>query len=170
MYDARLLVDRIQSLPPVIAPGAKLLILGTMPGRESLARQQYYGHGRNAFWRIMEPWSGEPGTPYEQRCARLESARIALWDVLHECERGGSADSAIVNPKPNDLAGLLDERPTIRHFLFNGQKARALYDRLIAASVPPGRVELVTMPSTSPANARAGKVAAWRSELARFLA
>jgi TDG/mug DNA glycosylase family protein len=38
---------------PVIAVGPKVLVLGSMPGEESLFRHEYYGNARNAFWEIM---------------------------------------------------------------------------------------------------------------------
>jgi hypoxanthine-DNA glycosylase len=161
------MTSRVRGLPPIIGEGAKVLVLGTMPGRESLARQQYYANPRNAFWKIVEPWSGAPSTPYETRCAGLIRAGVALWDVLAECDRDGSSDSSITGAIPNDLSGLLGRGATLRHVLFNGQTARSLFDR--CGLFAPALVELITMPSTSPANARAGKVEAWRATLVRTL-
>lgn len=40
------------SFPPAVAEGARVLILGSLPGEVSLARGQYYAFQRNAFWKI----------------------------------------------------------------------------------------------------------------------
>lgn len=45
--------EKIIGLSPIIDPKAKFLILGSMPGVESLQKEQYYANGRNHFWRIM---------------------------------------------------------------------------------------------------------------------
>jgi G:T/U-mismatch repair DNA glycosylase len=46
-------METIISFDPVIGVGAKVLILGTMPGAKSLEVNEYYGFDRNQFWRIM---------------------------------------------------------------------------------------------------------------------
>src|SRR6266850_277588 len=124
------MIVRVRGLPPVLGESPRILILGTMPGGESLAKQEYYANPRNTFWRIMEPLCGGPHIPYERRCAQLKAIGVALWDVLQECERDGSSDSSIASPVPNDLAGTLRDRPTLAHILFNGKTARVLFDQL----------------------------------------
>ena len=62
------------SFPPVWRPDARILILGSMPGEESLRQQQYYAYKHNAFWRILGDFCGfAPALPYPDRLAALHS-------------------------------------------------------------------------------------------------
>ena len=98
----------LRSFPPAAAEGVRVLVLGSMPGVESLRQQQYYAHPRNAFWPIMGALFGfSPALPYKKRLEKLNRAGVALWDSLAGCERSGSLDSNIREPVPNDISGLL---------------------------------------------------------------
>ena len=164
---------RIRGFAPVAAPGARILVLGTMPGVASLDAAQYYAHARNAFWPIMGELAGaHPALAYARRLAALEQAGIALWDVLAACERPGSLDAAIVPDSvvPNDIGALLARHRGIALIAFNGAPAEALFRRhIVLPERLAARVRLQRLPSTSPANAAwspARKLAAWRAALA----
>jgi len=87
------MAKRSRGFPPIAAPDARLLILGSLPGQMSLARQQYYAQPQNAFWRIMGVLFGAGlDVPYEQRAGILMANRIALWDVCKTASRPGSLD------------------------------------------------------------------------------
>lgn len=154
----------LQGFPPVVDGCATLLIVGSFPSVLSLASGQYYGNPRNAFWPITgELFGFDADDPYETRLAALQSAGVALWDVLHSCRRQGSADAKI-EPKSvvaNDFGRLFADYPSIERVYFNGTAARQLYERLVDVDADVG-CEL--LPSSSPARAmRAGlKLRAWR--------
>ena len=163
------MADLCRSFPPSESPDARVLILGSMPGGESLRRRQYYAFPHNAFWRIAGTlFSFAPDLPYAERLASLRAAGVALWDVLSECEREGSLDTAIRSPEPNDIPGLLARCPKIEMICCNGSAAfnclRRFFPRL--------PVPAVRMISTSPAAARytfEQKLAAWRAVLGPYL-
>jgi hypoxanthine-DNA glycosylase len=154
----------LRGFPPIVDENASVLILGSFPSAQSLAVGQYYGNPRNAFWPITgELFGFDAAAPYATRLAALQSAGVALWDVLRACRRAGSADSAI-EPKSlavNDFGGFFTRYPSIARVYFNGAKAADLYRRLFETDE---RVECRRLPSTSPAHVmRPGaKLAAWR--------
>lgn len=154
----------IHSFGPIADDGCRILVLGTMPGEESLRKQQYYGHPRNAFWPIMAALCGRAlPDAYEQRKAMLLKTRIALWDVCCRCERDGSLDSNISNEEPNRIGELLSQHPLIRTIAFNGQHAARLFKRYFPDVDPD--IRRIILPSTSPAHAVAleKKLQAWRA-------
>ena len=159
---------RIRSFAPIAGRDARVLILGSMPGRASLEAGQYYAHPQNAFWRIAAALLRiEPAAPYRTRMQALKSARIALWDVLHSCVREGSLDTGIEEELANDFAAFFRTHEGITHVFFNGAKAEASYRRHVLAGMT---VELQyrRLPSTSPAHASlsfARKLRAWQAIL-----
>lgn len=164
----------VQSFPPIAAPGATLLILGSMPGKASLQAQAYYAHPRNLFWPLLEQILGIPTTqPYPGRCAALTAAGIAVWDVLQTCTRDGSLD-ADIDPRSivaNDFNTFFAAHPHITRLCFNGSAAARIYTRHVLPTLPANLAALprLPLPSTSPANASiplACKRAAWQTALA----
>lgn len=131
--------------------------MGSMPGEESLRKRQYYAHPQNAFWYIMGSIIGFDHTlAYTHRVSCLKRAGVALWDVLKHCERQGSLDSAIQQSSEaaNSISELLHERPGIRTVFLNGQKAAASFRRHVLPCLEADlRINTVTLPSSSPANA-----------------
>jgi hypoxanthine-DNA glycosylase len=164
---------QVRSFPPIANAKARILILGSMPGKASLAAAQYYAHPQNLFWRILGEVTGaDPTLSYAARARSLKSHSIALWDVLESCSREGSLDSAIEDAtlRANDFASFYRAHPRIAQVFFNGAKAEACYRKHVlplladAAASPSYR----RLPSTSPANAsmsRAHKQRAWEQAL-----
>ena len=147
-------LSRVQSFPPIVSRHSKVLVLGSMPGQASLRARQYYAHPRNAFWRIMGSLFGAgPSLPYEERTARLQSAGIALWDVLQACVRPGSLDASITDEVANDFPALFARYPNLTHVFFNGSKAETAFGRLVVPCLPEDRPAFCRLPSTSPAHA-----------------
>ena len=153
----------LEGLAPVIDANTRLVVLGSFPGVASLQTQQYYGHPRNHFWPILAAlWRVDlMQAPYARRLDMLRAHGLGVWDVYASCERAGSLDSAIANPRLNDLAGLKQRAPRLQAIAHNGgESARAL--RVTRALGLP----LHRLPSTSPANASWSferKLAVWRA-------
>ena len=147
----------VHGFAPLSAPGARLLVLGSMPGKASLAVQQYYAHPRNAFWPIMGAIFGfDPQLPYAERVAQLLSHQVAVWDVARLCTRTSSLDSDIVSASvvANDFAGFFTQHTQIDRVLLNGAKAAELYRRHVQRPLPEAATrDAVRLPSTSPAHA-----------------
>jgi len=158
----------VQGFEPLIATGARVVVLGSMPGVASLRQQQYYAHPRNAFWPIAATVFGfDTQASYEARSDALMASGIALWDVLQACERPGSLDANILAASvvPNDFEMLFRLHPGIERVCFNGAKAAALYKRHVLPTLRLSRELLYfELPSTSPAHAAMSlhdKLAAW---------
>lgn len=140
--------------PPVANAKATVLILGSMPGKESLRQNQYYAHPQNAFWKIMGELVGtSPQLPYAQRLTLLKSSGIALWDVLASCKRESSLDSDIRAEAANDFTAFFAQHPHITQVCFNGSKAEQSFRKFVLGKQELLSLKFVRLPSTSPAHA-----------------
>ena len=158
--------ERLVAFPPVCREDARVLILGSMPSVASLQEGFYYGHPRNAFWRILaEVFESPLPTEIEGKKGLLTDNHIALWDALNACRREGSLDSAIREPELNDFGALFERCPLIDKILFNGGTAHRLFMKRGAGFLAGRR--WAVMPSTSPAYTLSyeRKLALWRQAL-----
>jgi hypoxanthine-DNA glycosylase len=156
-----------RGFPPVAAANARVLVLGSMPGQASLEAQEYYAYRQNSFWRIMgELFGAGPDLPYAQRLEKLQTAGIALWDVIADCRREGSLDADIVGAsvRANNFTVFFAAHPQIRQVFFNGAAAETAFRRYALPELGGRPLQLHRLPSTSPAHAArsyAEKLAAW---------
>lgn len=139
-----------QAFPPIANQHSKILLLGTMPGEQSLKLQQYYGHKGNQFWKIIFALFNQPLVhDYEAKKELLLSKGIAVWDVLQYCERKGSADSNIQKEIPNNFAAFYNQHPQVKQVFFTSTKARDYYDKYVNRKPA---YNYYLLPSTSSAN------------------
>ncbi|NLM09962.1 MAG: DNA-deoxyinosine glycosylase [Clostridiaceae bacterium] len=143
----------LRSFKPIINNESKVLILGTMPGAESLRQQQYYAHPRNFFWPFVYGiFNEKPEAHYNKRIDFLKKKNIALWDVYKSCKRKGSLDSNISDEVPNDVAGLLNTYPNIKFVFCNGGTSEKHFRKNVLPDIKRD-IFYMRLPSTSPANA-----------------
>jgi len=139
-----------------------------MPSVASLEKQQYYGHPRNAFWPLIAKLLNfELSEDYASNVGQAKENGIAIWDVVGECVRPGSLDSAIVrgSERINPIPRWLREHTGVKRVALNGGTAAQLFKRHILPEVDAKNITVFTLPSTSPANARMNfrtKCEAWR--------
>ncbi len=141
----------VQSFDPIIDAQCRVLILGTIPSPKSREVHMNYGNPRNRFWPVMARLFDEPiPTSNDEKITLMLRHHIALWDVLKSCDIVGARDASIANPVPNDISRVLSMAPI--HTVFcTGSTAARLYKKLCESSCG---LSAITLPSTSPANAR----------------
>lgn len=143
--------SNIYSFKPVIDINSEVLILGSILGKISLEKQEYYGNKRNQFWNIISTILNENfSTHYKKKIDLLLKNKIALWDVIANCERQGSLDSNIKEEKVNNFTSLLKDYPRLTKIFFNGKKAYTSYKKNVGFSN--SSIDYMVLPSTSPAN------------------
>ena len=151
-----------QGLPPAIPAAARLLLLGSFPGDESLRQSQYYAHPRNQFWRLLGEVVAEPlfELPYEMRLQRLARHRIGVWDIIVGCDREGSLDGDIRNASFAQFEWLAKHAPKLKMVAMNGKKAGTAQRGIAALGY-----QTLVLPSSSPAYTLpyADKLHAWQA-------
>jgi len=152
----------IKSFTYIADEKAKILILGSIPGKESLAKQQYYAHPKNLFWHfISEIFNFDLSLPYHEKTEILKANHLALWDVIERCKRTTSLDSDIKKDsvKPNNFSLFFRKHSNIKNVFFNGRMAEHLYLKRVLPSLENTYPEIQynLLPSTSPANASINK-------------
>ncbi len=160
----------VTSFPPISSPQANTLILGSMPGKASLEANQYYAHPRNAFWPILANlYQFDATMAYDKRIAAIQTAKVAIWDVLAQCIRPGSLDSAIEQGSrtSNDFVTFFQQHPNIKLIAFNGGEAEKSFNRFALPKLQLLQAKRVRLPSTSPAHTITveKKLAMWKAAL-----
>lgn len=121
----------LTGLPPIVFDNSKLLILGTFPSKESLFKGEYYANPKNQFWDVLvrvldNNWNNFDlacdKLSYNEKCILLKDNGLAIWDMIHTCERESNRDSDIKNPIFNTVSKFIIDND-IKKVLFNGEKA-----------------------------------------------
>jgi hypoxanthine-DNA glycosylase len=151
-------------LPPVVDENTEILILGSLPGDESLAAGEYYANRNNDFWKLVGDALNESlhGLPYKDKLESLKVHRIGLWDAYHACFRPGSMDKDITEKESNDFTVLKALAPNLRLICLNGAGAAGAEESLIRLGY-----QTRLLPSSSGANRRdqKGRLMRWKAVL-----
>ena len=140
-----------ESIPPYINDDSNILILGSLPSIASRKDGFFYAHPQNRFFKVLAcVFNEKEPITIEERKAFLKRNKIALYDVIYECDICGSSDATIKNVVSIPLADILKKFPNIKRIYTTGKKAKALYDKYL---LPEVKIEAIGLPSTSPANA-----------------
>ena len=141
------------TLKPFYDKNSKVLILGSIPSVKSRELGFYYAHKRNRFWSTLSKIYGEQELEtIDDKKLFLKKHHIALYDVIYKCEIEASSDTTIKNPIPVDLSIILNEA-NIKVIFTTGKKAYELYQKFLAKKT---NIKVISLPSTSPANAKKG--------------
>ncbi len=144
--------------PAIYNQESRLLILGSFPSVQSRKIDFYYGNKQNRFWSTVCGFFGER-VP-EDKMGKIDfliRRKIALWDMVTECEIDGSKDSSIRRAITADLDRIFQES-NIEKILLNGSLAYRLFvEKYGEISIPYRKMQ-----STSPANPRFSKEEWWR--------
>ncbi len=143
-------MKQLHTIPPLYNKDSRVLILGSFPSVKSREQAFFYGHPQNRFWQVIANiFECEFPSTIENKKHLILNNRLALWDVIAECEITGSSDSSIKKVVLNDISKILADS-NIKAIFVNGRTAEKYYIRYTEPLI--GK-KAVCLPSTSPANA-----------------
>jgi TDG/mug DNA glycosylase family protein len=135
---------------PIVFKDTEVLILGSFPSIKSFENNFYYAHPSNQFWKIMHALTEYPVNNRDQKIWLLKECKFGLWDMIRSCQRENSLDSSLESEEVNDIAGFLEDHPSIQKVAFTGKKAEALFKTHFSHL----DIETVYLPSPSAAYAK----------------
>lgn len=135
------------TLEPIYDQNSKILILGSMPSVISRKENFYYANKTNRFWAILEHLFDTSLKTNEEKKEFLIKQKIALWDVIKECDIISSKDSSIKNVMINDIESIL-KNSSIQCIFCTGKTAYHLFLKYIKVEI-----DVIYLPSPSSANA-----------------
>ncbi len=143
-----------ECIPLFINDDSEILILGSLPSVKSREEGFYYAHPRNRFFlTLSQVFNDNVPQTIDEKKDFLKRHKVALYDVLYECDIHASSDASIKNPRVINIVKILDEHPNIKKIAINGGKAKVLFDKYLLPLVK-DKEKILYLPSTSPANAR----------------
>lgn len=143
-------MTEIHPIPPLYSKNSEILILGSFPSVKSRENEFFYAHSQNRFWKVLSAVFNSPlPKNTDEKKELVLKNKLALFDVIKQCDIKGSGDSTIKNVIPNDLSPILDNTD-IKRIILNGKTAEKYYKKYL---LPVINIDYVTLPSTSPANA-----------------
>ena len=149
--------NRIIGFPPLMCNEPRILILGSLPGVESLEHNEYYYSNSNRMWRVLSALNnGQELWSYEQKKQLLSKLHIILWDYYQSALREGSSDKKLKDGIPNYIISFLKENPTIETIAINGfgkyKKFGRKIQREIDLYLPDRHIRVLKLPETSGLN------------------
>lgn len=140
----------VHPIPPLFDAQSETLILGSFPSVKSREAAFFYGHPQNRFWGVVAAvFETEKPINIEEKKQLVLNNKLALWDVIAQCEIEGSADNTISDVTANDLSIIL-QNSNVKRIFVNGKTAEKYYNKYTLTKTG---IKAVCLPSTSPANA-----------------
>lgn len=139
------------TFPILINRDSQVLILGSFPSVKSREFNFYYMHKQNRFYKVMSMLFNDDfyNADIESKKELLKKYKIALYDVVEECEIENSNDETIKNVIPADIKKYI-KHSAIKRIFINGTKAKELFIKYNK-----DLLDITTfLPSTSARNAK----------------